>query len=234
MRTKEHSAGLIQYKSNLYIFNNMWIEKLNATELFFINLRYKIAGFYNDKYYCKKRIWLTKSGLSGPGTLKVKLETRYGICFNDINANFQSSHIENLTRIALQKKSNDIISIIKASERGPLFRRCCAENQTTNDIINWINNNIESKNLFPYKAFLTPDQVIVFKTAGSFDKTIFLWCYCRFKNIPCEVFKNKEVYYVVINQKLFCIKDKIVESDTITRNSIPPSFKPLTLESAFF
>lgn len=234
IRTKEHSAGLIQYKSNLYLFNNTWIEELSAIELFFLNLRCKITGFYNDKYYCKKHVWLTKRGLLGPGTLKDKLETRYGISFNDINVNFPSSHIENLTRIALQEKSTDIISIIKASERGPLFRQLCAENQTTNDIIKWINNNVESKHLFSYTAFLTPDQVIVFKTACSFDKTIFLWCYCRYKNIPCEVFKNNGVYCLIINHKLLYIKDKIVESDTIIGNSIPPGFKPLNLESALF
>jgi len=147
IRTREHSAGLIQYKSNLYMFNNTWIEELSAIELFFLNLKYKITGFYNDKYYCKKHIWLTKRGLLGPGTLKDKLETRYGISFNEINVNFPSSHIENLTRIALQEKSTDMISIIKASERGPLFRQLCAENQTTIDIIKWINNNV-SQNIY--------------------------------------------------------------------------------------
>lgn len=234
IRTKEHSAGLIQYKSNLYMFNNTNIEELSAAELFFLNLKYKITGFYNDKYYCKKHVWLTKKGLLGPGTLKDKLETRYGIIFNDINVKFTSSIIETLTRIALQEKSPDMISIIKASERGPLFKQLCAENQTTDDIIYWINNNVESKHLYPYTAFLTPDQVIVFKTACSFDKTIFLWCYCRNKRIPCEVFKNKGTYCFIINHKLLYIKDKIVESDTITGNSVPPGFKPLTLESALF
>jgi len=216
------------------MFNSIWIEELSAIELFFINLKYKITGIYNDKYYCKKHVWLTKRGLLGPGTLKDKLETRYGISFDDINVNYPSSYIENLTRIALQEKTTDMISIIKASERGPLFRQLCAENQTTNDIIKWINNNVESKHLFSYTAFLTPDQVIVFKTACSFDKTIFLWCYCRYKNIPCEVFKNNGVYCLTINHKLLYIKDKIVESDTIMGNSIPPNFKPVTLESALF
>lgn len=234
IRTREHSAGLIQYKSNLYIFNNTWIEELSVIELFFLNLKYKITGFYNDKYYCKKHVWLTKRGLLGPETLKHKLETRYRITFNNITENFSTSYIEKLIRIALQEKSTDIISIIKASERGPLFRQLCAENQTTDDIIFWINNNIESKHLFPDPAFLTPDQVIVFKTACSFDKTIFLWCYCRYKSIPCEVFENNGAYCLLINHKLLYIKDKIVESDIINGNSVPPGFKTLTLESAHF
>jgi hypothetical protein len=234
IRTREHSAVLIQYKSNLYMFNNTWIEELSAVELFFLNLRYKITGFYNDKYYCKKHVWLTKRGLLGPGTLKDKLESRYGIIFNDINVSFTPSYIDSLTRIALQEKSTDLISIIKASERVPLFKQLCAENQTINDIVKWINYNVESKHLFSYTTFLTPDQVIVFKTACYFDKTIFLWCYCRDKNIPCEVFKNNGAYCLIINQKLLFIEDKIVESDTILGNSIPPSLIPLTLETALF
>jgi hypothetical protein len=234
IRTRQHSAGLIQYKSNLYMFNNTWVEKLSANELFFLNLRYKITGFYNDKYYCKKSVWLTKKGLLGPGTLKDKLKKNYGINFNDINVKYTSGYIETLTRIALQEKSTDMMSVIKASERGPLFKQLCAENSTIIEIIKWINNNVESKQLFSYTAFLTPDQVIVFKTAYYFDKTIFLWSYCNYKHIPCEVFKNNGAYCIIINHKLFYIKDKIVESDTIIGNSIPPTYRPLTLETAFF
>jgi len=226
LRTEEHSTGIIQYKSELYLFNNTSVEKLSAIELFLLN-RYEINGFYNDRYYSKRHVFITKKGLSRAGTLKEKLESRYGVKFNDIQADYPPQNIEYLTRIALQEKSTDIVDIINASVRGPLLKQKCAENATIDEMIEWININIDSKPLFSYDAFMTPDQVIVFKTAGNLDKTIFLWCYCRIKNIPCEVYRNNGLCCLRTNNRLFFIEDKISESNKTQGNVIPPGFMPI-------
>lgn len=226
LRTEEHSAAIIQYKSELYLFSNTWVEKLSGIELFLLN-RYKVTGFYNDRYYSKKHVFITKKGLSRAGTLKEKLESRYGIKFNDIQADYPQQNIEYLTRIALQEKSTDIVDIINSSVRGPLLKQKCDENATIDDMVDWINQNIDSKPLFSYDAFMTPDQVIVFKTAGYLDKAIFLWCYCRNKNIPCEVFRNNEACCLRIDNRIFLIEEKITGSDNTSGNAIPPGFMPM-------
>jgi hypothetical protein len=175
--------------------------------------RYKVTGFYNDRYYSKKYVFITKKGLSGNGTLKEKLESRYKIKFHDIHAYYTPQSIEYYTRIALQEKSTDIVDIINASSKGPLFKQICTEKSTIDDLVDWINLNIASKPLFLYDAFMTPDQVIVFKTAGALDKALFLWCYCRVKNIPSELYRNKGVYCLRIDKRLFLIEEKISEAE---------------------
>ncbi len=212
IRTKEHSVGLIQYNSELYLFDNTWVEKLDAVELLMLN-RYKVTGFYNDQYFSKKYVFITKKGLSGKGTLKEKLESRYKIKFHDIHAYYTPQSIEYYTRIALQEKSTDIVDIINASVKGPLLKEICSEKSTIDDLVDWINLNIDSKPLFSYDAFMTPDQVIVFKTAGTLDKALFLWCYCRIKNIPSELYRNNGVYYLRIDKRLFLIEEKISEAE---------------------
>jgi hypothetical protein len=209
IRTKEHSVGLIQYNSELYMFDNTWVEKLDPVELLMLN-RYKVTGFYNDRYYSKKSVFITRRGLSGKGTLKEKLESRYKIKFNDIHA-YSPESIEYRTRIALQEKSTDIVDIINASVKGPLFKQICSEKSTIDDLVSWINLNIDSKPLFLYDSFMTPDQVIVFKTAGTLDKALFLWCYCRIRNIPSELYRNKGAYCLGIDKRLFLIEEKILE-----------------------
>jgi len=222
LRTKEHSVGLIQYKSELYMFDNTWVERLDAIELLVLN-RYKVTGFYNDRYYSKKSVFITKKGLSGTGTLKEKLESRYKIKFHDIHT-YSPESIEYHTRIALQEKSTDVVDVINASVKGPLLKEICTEKSTIDDLVNWINLNIDSKQLFLYDAFMTPDQVIVFKTAGTLDKAVFLWCYCRIKNIPCELYLNKEVYCLRIDKRLFLIEEKISEAAISSTDTTQPGF----------
>lgn len=219
LRSKQHSVVLVQYKSEVYLFNT-FPEKVSNIELLFLNF-YKITGFYNDQYFGKKHVWLSRRGLSGAGTLKEKLESRYGVEFNSIQYDYPPQSIEYLTSIALQEQSTDIIDIINASVRGPLFKQKCTENATIDDMVAWINLNVESKPLFSYDSFMTPDQVIVFKTAGYHDKAIFLWCFCRYKNIPCEVFKNNETYCIKTGDRLFLIEEKITESDTTPGDALP-------------
>jgi hypothetical protein len=226
IRTVEHSVGIIQYKSELYLFDNTWVEKLDAIELLMLN-RYKVTGFYNDRYYSKKHVFITKNGLSGKGTLKEKLELRYGIKFNDIYTYYPNESIDYLTSVALQEKSTDIVDIINASVKGPLFKQICTEKSTIDDIVDWINLNIDSKPLFLYDAFMTPDQVIVFKTAGTLDKALFIWCYCRIKNIPCNLYRDKGVYCLRINKRLFLIEEKISEVEISPADITPPGFIPV-------
>lgn len=226
IRTKEHSVGLVKYNSDLYMFDNTWVEKLSAIEIFLLN-RYKVVGFYNDRYYGKKHVWLTKKGLTGSGTLKERIESRYGVKFNDINAVYTPQNIEYLTQVALQEKTTDITDIISASLKGPLFRQICTDYPTPDDIIRWMNDNIDSKPLFSYDSFMTPDQVIVFKTACNTDKAVFLWCYCRYKGIPCEVFKSQGACCLITGGRIFIIQDKVRESDNLPDNSIPKGFTSL-------
>lgn len=225
IRTKEHSVGLIQYKSELYLFDNTWAERLDAMELFMLN-RYKVTGFYNDRFYSKKSIFITKKGLSGNGTLKEKLESRYKIKFHDIH-DYSPESIEYHTRIALQEKSTDIDDIVNASVKGPLLKEICIEKSTVDDLVDWINLKIDSKPLFSYDAFMTPDQVIVFKTAATFDKALFLSCYCRIKNIPSELYRNKGVYYLRIDKRLFLIEEKISEAEISSVDTTQPGFMPV-------
>jgi len=227
LRSKPHSMILVQYKSETYIFNT-FPEKISPIELLFLNF-YNITGFYNDRYYGKKHVWLTRRGLSGEGTLKEKLESRFGVKFNDIKADYPQQNIEYLTRVALQEKSTDITGIINASVRGPLLKQKCSEIATLDEMVEWMNLNIDSKPLFSYDAFMTPDQVIVFKTAGNTDKALFLWCYCRNKNIPCELFRNGEACYLRAGNRLFLIDGKISGSDNTSDNAIPPGFMPLNM-----
>jgi hypothetical protein len=224
MRTMEHSVGLVQYNSELYLFDNTWVEKIDAVDLLMLN-RYKVTGFYNDRYYSKKHVFITKKGISGNGTLKEKLELRYGIKFHDIYSYDPNQSIEYLTSIALQEKSTDIVDIINASLKGPLFKQICTDKSKIDDMVDWINLNIDSKPLFSYDAFMTPDQVIVFKTAGTLDKALFIWCYCRIKCIPCELFRNKGVYCLKINKRLFLIEEKI--SEMSPADATPPGFIPV-------
>jgi hypothetical protein len=223
LRTVEHSVGIVQYKSELYIFDNTWVERLSAVELLMLN-RYKVAGFYNDRYYSKKHVFITKKGLSGNGTLKEKLELHYGLKFNDIYSYYPPQRVEYLTRIALQEKSTEFAFIVNASVKGPLFKQLCIEKSTIDDMIDWINLNIDSKPLFLYDAFMTPDQVIVFKTAGTFDKALFILCYCRIRNIPCELYRNQEVYCLRIYRRLFLIEEKISETEMSPENTPPQGF----------
>lgn len=223
IRTMEHSVGLIQYNSELYLFNNTWVEKLDAVELLMLN-RYKVTGFYNDRYYSKKYVFITKKGLTGKGTLKEKLESRYKIKFHDIH-DYSPESIDYHTRIALQEKLTNIVDIINASVKGPLLKEICNEKSTIDDMVDWINLKIDSKPLFSYDAFMTPDQVIVFKTAGTLDKALFLWCYCRIKNIPSELYRNKGVYYLRIDKRLFLIEKKISVMSPV--DTTPPGFIPV-------
>lgn len=222
LRTIEHSVGIIQYKSELYLFDNTWVERLDPIELLMLN-RYRVTGFYNDRYYSKKDVFITRKGLSGKGTLKEKLESRYKIKFHDIY-DYPPQSIEYLTRIALQEKSTDIVDIINASVKGPLLKQICTEKSTIDDLVDWTNLNIASKPLFLYDAFMTPDQVIVFKTAGTLDKALFLWCYCRIKNIPSELYRNKGVYCLRIDNRLFLIEEKISEAEISSVDTTKPGF----------
>jgi hypothetical protein len=232
IRTMEHSVGLIQYNSELYLFDNTWVERLDAMELLMLN-RYKVTGFYNDRYYSKKHVFITKKGLSGNGTLKEKLEMRYGIKFNDIYSYCPQQSIGYLTSIALQQKSTDIVDIINASVKGPLFMQICTEKSTIENLFDWINLNIDSKPLFSYESFMTPDQVIVFKTAGSLDKALFICCYCRMRNIPCDLYRDKEVYCLRINKRLFLIEEMITELEISPAGIAPAGFIPLVSSTGF-
>jgi len=224
LRTKEHSVVLVQCNSNVYFIDGLYVENLSPEELFFFNL-YWNTGLYNDRYSSKAGYVLTKEKLSGPGTLKEKFERQYKVRFSDIQKERTANEIETFTNIALQKRSTSITDIVSASERGPLVRQLCSNLTTIEELILWINENIGVGSIFSYDAFMTPDQVIVFKTASAFDKAVFLMCSCRIKSIECEIFqKDEEEYVVRIMSKQFIIKNNSIGMGLEEYNKLIPIY----------
>lgn len=196
MRTKQHSVVLVKYDSTVYMFNDTFVDELSPVELFFINL-YWNTGLYNDRYFAKAGYVLSKDRLSGPGTLKETFEDQYELQFRDLEEERTEQERERLTAVALQRRSTAVADIVTASERGPLVGELCAGFTTMDQCVQWLNENAQTASIFAYDAFMTPDQVIVFKAASRFDKALFLMCYCREKAMGCEVLRGDENDYVV-------------------------------------
>jgi hypothetical protein len=225
LRTKQHSLVLVQYQSVVYMINDTYVDELSPVELFFVNL-YWNTGLYNDRYSARAGYVLSKDKLSGPGTLKEKFERHYNVQFRDMQDEWTAEEVETLTNLAMQKRSTPIADVVSASERGPLVNHLFPTLPTIEASVDWLNENVGTASIFPYDAFMTPDQVIVFKTASPFDKALFLVCYCRIKGIACEMLQSGEETYVIrAASKAYLVGETITETKMENDSTLIPVYR---------
>jgi hypothetical protein len=238
VRTRLHCAVIAQYDRKVYLVDGTDVETLNWLELFFYNI-FRVTGFYNDQFYTQGRLLLTEDKLKGDGSLRERLETNYGLVFKDIRNEFQEEQLDELRDLALQR--NDLEAIARASLLGPNVRALAHRVVEISDLVTWMNENLDGKSIFGESSIMTADQVIVFKTGDSLDRSLLMMSVIHSLGSDSKLYSRDDSYLVEHDGSYYLfdqtgVRAVDIEPDAYTyllnldfRSAEPPASKPWLL-----